>query len=115
MIKKYLGKITHISFGLGGYQDVQLGLSVTLDGGGIGTNVFIGGAWDYNFIKEPGESARWTEKDRTKIMIDMLRKISDLLKAAKVNSIDELKGKPIEMTIEDLNTLKDWRILTEVL
>lgn len=113
MIEKYLGKITHISFGLGGYQDVQFGLSVTLEGQGVGTNVFIG-AWDYNWVKEPGEHAKWTEEERTKIMIELLRKVSDLLKAAKVKSVDQLKGKPIAMTFEDM-TLKDWRILEEVL
>lgn len=43
MEKKYLGKITRVSFGLGGYQDIQFGLSVTLEGQGIGTNAFIGG------------------------------------------------------------------------
>lgn len=115
MEKKYLGKITHVSFGLGGYQDIQFGLSVTLEGQGIGTNAFIGGAWDYSFMKDPGENARWTEEDRTKIMIEMLRKISELLKSAKIESIDQLKGKPVEMTIDNDNTLKDWRILEEVL
>lgn len=113
MIKKYLGKITHISFGLGGYDDVQFGLSVTLEGQGVGTNIFIG-AWDYNYMDKPGEYTQWKEEDRTNTMINMLRKISDLLKAAKVMSVDQLKDKPIEMTFED-NTLKDWRILTEVL
>ena len=113
MIKKYLGKITHISFGLGGYDDVQFGLSVTLEGQGVGTNIFIG-AWDYNYMDTPGEYTQWKEEDRTNTMINMLRKISDLLKAAKVMSVDQLKDKPIEMTFED-NTLKDWRILTEVL
>ena len=33
---------------------------------------------------------------------------------AKVNSIDKLKGIPVEVTFED-NMLKEWRILTEVL
>lgn len=113
MIEKYLGKITHISFGLGGYQDVQFGLSVTLEGQGVGTNSFIG-AWDYNWIEKPNERAEWTEEDRTKTMIELLRKISGLLKAAKVKSIDQLKGIPIEMTFEN-STLKDWRILEEVL
>lgn len=113
MIEKYLGKITHISFGLGGYQDAQFGLFVALEGQGVGTNVFIG-AWDYNWVKEPGEHAKWTEEERTKIMIELLRKVSDLLKAAKVKSVDQLKGKPVAMTFENM-TLKDWRILEEVL
>lgn len=114
MTEKYLGKITQVSFGLGGYQDVQFGLTVTLEGQGIGTNTFIGGAWDYSFMKEPGEGARWTEEDRTKIMLDMLKTLSCLLKDAKVNSVEQLKNKPVEMVFEN-NTLKDWRILKEVL
>jgi len=43
-------------------------------------------------------------------MIDM----ENLKKDAKVNSIDKLKGIPVEVTFED-NMLKEWRILTEVL
>lgn len=113
MSEKYLGKITEISFGLGGYQDAQLGLSVTLEGQGVGTHTFIG-TWDYNIIKSPSVSAKWTEADRTELMVDLLRKISDLLKKAKVRDINQLKGKPVEMTFES-NILKEWRILEEVL
>jgi hypothetical protein len=43
-----------------------------------------------------------------------MRYVSKLLKDAKVNSVDELKGKPVEVTF-DGNMLKEWRILTEVL
>jgi hypothetical protein len=43
-----------------------------------------------------------------------MRYVSTLLKEAKVNSVDMLKGKPVEVTF-DGNTLKSWRILTEVL
>jgi hypothetical protein len=44
----------------------------------------------------------------------MVKKVNKLLKDAKVTSIDQLKGKPIEIINEGL-TLKSWRILTEVL
>jgi hypothetical protein len=43
-----------------------------------------------------------------------MRFVSKLLKEAKVNSVDKLKGIPVEVTF-DGNILKDWRILTEVL
>jgi hypothetical protein len=43
-----------------------------------------------------------------------MRYVSKLLKEAKVDSVDKLKGKPVEVTFEG-NTLKSWRILTEVL
>jgi uncharacterized protein YajQ (UPF0234 family) len=44
----------------------------------------------------------------------MVKKINKLLKDAKVKTIDELQGKPIEIINEGLK-LKSWRILTEVL
>jgi hypothetical protein len=43
-----------------------------------------------------------------------MRYVSKLLKEAKVDSVEKLKGKPIEATF-DGNMLKEWRILTEVL
>ena len=49
-----------------------------------------------------------------KQFIDTINLISKLLTEAKVNSIDQLKGKPVEVEFEG-NTLKGWRILKEVL
>lgn len=112
-VEKLLGKIASIHYGLGGYQDVQLGLSVSLEGKGWGTNTFIG-IWDYSHIPSPTDVYKWTEGDRTNKLIEVNRKISELLKQAKVSTIDQLKGIPIEARFE-CNTLKDWRILTEVL
>jgi hypothetical protein len=43
-----------------------------------------------------------------------MRFLSKLLKEAKVDSVDQLKGKPVEVTF-DGNLLSEWRILTEVL
>ena len=43
-----------------------------------------------------------------------MQKISKLLQIAKVKEIIKLKGKPVEIEFES-NTLKSWRILTEVL
>jgi hypothetical protein len=43
-----------------------------------------------------------------------MRYLSKLLKDSNVNSVDKLKGVPVEVTF-DGNMLKDWRILTEVL
>ena len=45
-VEKLLGKIASIHFGLGGYQDVQLGLSISLEGKNWGADTFIG-IWDY--------------------------------------------------------------------
>jgi hypothetical protein len=43
-----------------------------------------------------------------------MRLLSKLLKEAKVDSVEKLKGKPVEVTF-DGNRLQEWRILTEVL
>lgn len=109
----FLGKIYSISYGLGGHDDVQFGLTVELKGNTWGTVDFIG-VWDYNHIKTPSEYAKWTEEDRTDTLVALNRKISELLKITNVKTIDQLKNKPVEVTFEK-GTLKSWRILTEVL
>ena len=60
------------------------------------------------------EHTQWTEQDRTNNIDDTVRFVSKLLSDAKVNSVDRLKGMPVEATF-DGNLLKEWRILTEVL
>ena len=49
-MEKKLVKIESVRFGLGGYQDSQLGLSVTLSNGGWGVGDFKG-EWDCERIK----------------------------------------------------------------
>lgn len=112
MKTKEIGKIESIEFGIGGYQDAMIGLNVTLSGKswGVGANK---SAWDYTMIK-PKETTQWTEKDRTAQYAEIVRYISGLLSDAKVQSVSQLKGKPIEAEFED-GILKSWRILTEAL
>jgi hypothetical protein len=111
-MEKKLGKIENISFGYGGYQDCMLGLSVTLGNGEWGVQDFKGN-WDAESIKVT-EYTQWTETDRDRDYSNLVRFISKLLKQAKVSNIEQLKGKPVEVTF-DSNLLKEWRILTEVL
>lgn len=111
-MEKKLGKIENISFGYGGYQDCMLGLSVTLSNGGWAVQDFKGN-WDAESIKVT-EYTQWTETDRDRDYSNLVRFISKLLKEAKVNNIEQLKGKPVEVTF-DGNLLKEWRILTEVI
>lgn len=111
-MEKKLGKIESVKFGLGGYQEAMLGLSVTLSGEGWGVGDFKGN-WDAETIKV-SEYTKWTETDRDKGYSDTMRFLSKLLKEAKVSSVDKLKGIPVEVTF-DGNLLKEWRILTEVL
>lgn len=111
-MEKKLGKIKDVKFGIGGYQDAMIGLHVTLGNNGwdVGDSR---SAWDSETIKW-SEHCKWTEADRDKQYVELLRYISKLLKDAKVNSVDKLKGIPVEVTF-DGNLLKGWRILTEVI
>jgi hypothetical protein len=111
-MEKKLGKIESVKFGLGGYQDAQLGLSVTLSARGWGVSDFKGN-WDAEIIKR-SEHTQWTEEDRDKGYSETMRFVSKLLKEAKVSSVDKLKDTPVEVTF-DGNMLKEWRVLTEVL
>ena len=107
-----LGKIESVSFGLGGYQGAMLGLHVTLSNGGWGVGDSRAN-WDAEQIKW-SKHTQWTEEDRDGWYSEIMRYVSKLLKDAKVDSVDKLKGKPVEVTFEG-KTLKSWRILTEVL
>lgn len=108
--RKELGKIQKVHFGLGGYQDAQVGLWLTLGGEGWGVGTGEIGGWSF----PPDTHAKWTLEDRSESYALMVRKILDLLKAAKVDSIDRLQGKPVECTFDGM-TLESYRILTEVL
>jgi len=111
-MNKELGKISSVSFGLGGYQDCMLGLHIifSFNGAGVGTSI---STWDANKI-EHTEHTQWTEEERSKQYDDIMRKVSDLLAEAKVDCITKLKGIPVEVTMEN-RTFKEFRILTEVL
>ncbi len=111
-MEKRLGKITSVRFGLGGYQDAMLGLSIGLGDGSWGVSDFKG-QWDAESIKR-SEYTKWTEEDRDRGYSDTMRYLSKLLKEASVNNVADLKGIPVEVTF-DGNLLKEWRILTEVL
>ena len=107
-----LGKLSNVKFGLGGYQEACLGLTVIIsgEGWGVGDNK---SAWDANQIKH-SKHCKWTEEDRSKGYDEVMRYISDLLSDAKVSSVDKLNGKPVEATFDGM-ALKSWRILTEVI
>jgi hypothetical protein len=111
-MEKRLGKIESVSFGLGGYQGAMLGLHVTLGDGSWGVGVTKAN-WDAEQI-EWSKHTQWTEEERDGWYAEIMRYVSKLLKDAKVDSVDKLKGKPIEATF-DGTMLKEWRILTEVL
>lgn len=112
MEEKRLGKIQNVKFGHVGYQEAQLGFSFTLghEGWGVSDSRAY---WDANII-DCSEHSQWTEEDRDKSYAEIMRFISGLMKDAKVDSFEKLKGKPVEVVFEN-STLKHWRILTEVI
>ena len=109
----HLGKIRSVKFGLGGYQDVMFGLTLSFS---FDRNAEISdfmGSWDPENIEcTPG--AKWTEADRDAKLVETCRFISKIMAEAKVDDVMDLVGKPVSITIEN-SSPKDWRILTEVL
>lgn len=113
MQEKMLGKISSVHFGIGGYQDCQIGLTLSLECKSTGCTAFVDGGWSPSNI-EWDKNCKWTEADRTISLASMMRKVDQLLHQAKVTDVYELKNKPVEVTFEG-NILKNWRILEEVL
>ncbi len=106
---KILGKISSVTFGK---RDGRFGLWLTLSGEySVQTSYEC---WDPEGTKPIGEGFKWTEEDRDKQLINIMRKISKLLKQAKVDDVNNLLNVPVEIEFEG-NMLKDWRILEEVL
>ena len=96
-MRKELGKIKSAKFG---FNDWEYGIHFDL--GGEGWGVFM--AWGYSPAYE-GHSVTGPT---------ILKRIQNILKDAKVETVDELKGIPVECEF-DGNLLKSFRVLTEVL
>lgn len=109
MERRELGRIQKIDFGMGGYQDAQFGLSVTLGG----DSWAVGDFWGH-WSMAPTAGAQWTVEDQSRTFSDVSRRILALLQDAKVDTVAKLAGKPIEAAF-DGNKLVSWRILKEVL
>ena len=111
-MEKRLGKIEYVKFGIGGYNDSEIGLHLNFGGDGWGVSKSHS-TWDAQRV-ERSKHCKWTEDERSKTYSELVRLVSKLLKEAKVDSVDKLKGIPVEITF-DGNMLSDWRILTEVI
>ena len=105
-----LGRIQRATFGFGGYQDAQFGLSLQFGGESWAVNTFIG-AWGM----KPSESAKWTHDENLKLLGDAAWKLLETLQAAKKADVAQLIDTPVECTFHNFNELKSWRVLTEVL
>ena len=111
MTEKKIGKISEITFGHCGYQDACIGVSFILES--EQDHWGVGDSWgDWSFKRS--ETAKWTEEERLKHLGQVCLDIAKLLEQAKVDTLDKLKGKPVEVTFEG-NILKSWRLLTEAL
>ena len=110
-MEKRIGKIQKATFGEGGYQECCIGVSFVLgsDKESWGVHDFWGG-WS---IKR-SDRAKWTEEERIKELGEMCLRLDDTMKRAKVRFVHELQGTPVEVTF-DGNTLKEWRVLEEVI
>ena len=107
----FLGKIQSIKFGLDGSR---IGLFYTLEFNLCSEVQSSDTVWDPEQVKVT-QHTNWTEADRNKELAELMRYISKLLADAKVDDITKLAGKPIKLVINEHNSLKSWRILTEVL
>lgn len=104
-----LGKIRGVKFGFGGYQDAMFGIWFDLGGEhwGVGNGR---GVWQ----GKPSDGAKWTIEDKKKELAEIMLYVEQLLSEAKVDSVHQLEGIPVELTWEG-QCLKSFRILTEVI
>ena len=103
-----LGKIQSARYGFGGYQDAMLGVDFTLGGDGWGVGDFWG-VW-----ADRSDGAKWTLEDRSAELARITDRLRDLLRDAKVQTLDQLAGRPVEVFFNG-GKLSNWRILKEVL
>lgn len=108
--RKELGRITDVRFGIGGYDDAMLGMSIEIGGKGWGVSTPFYGTWE----RDPDERCKWTKQDQDAEFSGAVRKLGKLLRSAKKRDIRELVGTPVECEF-DFNELKSWRVLEEVL
>lgn len=109
MDEKKLMRISDVRFGTVSDYPFLFGLILGFqtEGSGIG----CGGKYTINMSKE----CKWESPlDRAKAIEKMCDEVVAILEQAKVNSVAELKGIPVEVEIKD-NCFQDFRILTEVL
>lgn len=107
-VEKLLGKIDFAEFGSIPDYPFLIGLQLGFKMGGCG--VMAGGKYTVNISPE----CKWRDLNRTECITNMVEKIDQILRDAKVNYVSELVGKPVEVTLVG-STFKDFRILTEVL
>lgn len=105
-----LGKITEATFGKDADRGFLFGLSLTFS---LGGSAYVGDGSKY--MENISEACGWdNEQQRQQRFMSNLEQLNKILTDAKVNSVHELIGKPVEVTLVN-STFKDFRILTEVI
>ena len=109
-MQKVLGKIQSAEYGLLDGCPLYFGLilAFSINGGSQGCNSST--KYMFNISKD----CKWIENNRSDAVAGLVDDLHSVLKAAKVNYVSELAGKPVEITL-DGNLFKGFRILTEVL
>jgi hypothetical protein len=117
-----LGKITSANFGYGGYQDAQIVFRFELGGKGWGCTQTFECGWGHMSEEEVNKDKhiKWTHEDRIKNIGEKAWQVFNIIKAAKVNTLKELEGKPIRAFFEEqcprlAGRIHHFEILTEVL
>lgn len=101
---KEIGYIEKVTFGKGGYNDDMIGILLCFKG----KNWIVNDdrlTWDWNIVKD-----EWI-KDRDIAYRDMVIFLSKLLSDAKVNTIEELVGIPVEIEFDRRNSIVDFNII----
>ena len=105
MISKELGKITSAEFGSIRDYPFLFGLQLTFS---LGSGICVedGGKYTVNL----SDSCKWDSKTQKYEAIEkyVAKFTYDTLRAAKVNCVSQLVGKPVEVEIE-ANCFKDFR------
>ncbi|MGH1313721.1 hypothetical protein ACQVWH_12360 [Bacillus toyonensis] len=107
---KFLGKIVKAEFGTNRDRPFLMGLQFEFRFDG-NSGVNCGG----RHLVNVSEHCKWDSQEQKNTAYQkVLKDLQTILDEAKVNTVSELAGKPIEITIEN-QMYKEFRILTEVL
>lgn len=106
-MRKKIGYIRSAKYGQ--IKDMPIMFGLQLD---FYFNDWTGAGTDELFFNISDEVKNKEAADES--IVNITRKINKILTDANVNTVDQLIGKPVEVTIEFAN-VKSFRILTEVI
>jgi hypothetical protein len=110
MKMKELGKIESVKLGNGGYTGDMFGFTFCLKGRDCCCVQQFKGGWNF----EPFGNSKWSKAEQDAHFLKCFNEVREIMKQAQVDNFNDLAGVPVEIEIEN-NTLKSWRVLTEVL